>query len=626
MKIVGFDTETELTMPGVRAPRLVCFSVSDRDRPLYLWSEKEALFKLWQAAADGKIEIIGHNIAYDSAVVCAQYPDIIPIVFKAYRAGSIADTMLREMFLQLERTGHSRRTSLADLARKYLGKDMSKGEDTWRLRYGELRDNALDEWPAEAVDYAVDDAFMPVEIYKAQQAAARYDDTFHPAAAQAGGALVLQLMTAWGLRTDVETVREVIDEFLKSQDDLVGYLQSEWGWVDEASKKTGEVRRIQRPVLRCDLSFDTKALSSRIEELIEEPLPRTEKGKPSLAKAAIEPWGLALAEAYLEYKSDGKMISNYLRNYKSGLVQCSVSPILTNGRAALSKPPLQNLPIKGRIRECFIPRPGKVFCAIDYDGVELRTLAGACLNVLGKSTLADIFRADPYADVHSMYSAHLLGISREEAFALKAKKDPEQKKARSDGKAALFGFPGGMGIDRFISAQKKKGNSYTKAEAQRLKDVWLEFLPEMRAFFAHVDRLLPGGFGSKTVFREPVTGHRRAEVGYTHLANAHFSTPMAYGAKAAGFSLAEKMYADPDSVLYGTRIVCYIHDEFLMEFDDALAHEQATEAQRIMCDEMQKMTPDVPITAGAALMYRWYKDAEPVYDESGRLIPWRPKK
>ena len=41
-----------------------------------------------------------------------------------------------------------------------------------------------------------------------------------------------------------------------------------------------------------------------------------------------------------------------------------------------------------------------------------------------------------------------------------------------------------------------------------------------------------------------------------------------------------------------------------------------------MVKTMQEYIPDVPIEAEPALMRRWYKDAAPVYDDSGKLLVW----
>lgn len=43
---------------------------------------------------------------------------------------------------------------------------------------------------------------------------------------------------------------------------------------------------------------------------------------------------------------------------------------------------------------------------------------------------------------------------------------------------------------------------------------------------------------------------------------------------------------------------------------------------QVMVEEMQKLTPDVKVKAGPALMFRWTKSAEEWRDGEGDLIPW----
>jgi hypothetical protein len=40
---------------------------------------------------------------------------------------------------------------------------------------------------------------------------------------------------------------------------------------------------------------------------------------------------------------------------------------------------------------------------------------------------------------------------------------------------------------------------------------------------------------------------------------------------------------------------------------------------------MRELVPYVRVSAEGALMRRWLKGAEPVYDASGNLIPWEPE-
>ena len=58
---------------------------------------------------------------------------------------------------------------------------------------------------------------------------------------------------------------------------------------------------------------------------------------------------------------------------------------------------------------------------------------------------------------------------------------------------------------------------------------------------------------------------------------------------------------------------------------EATASERAKLQAEIMCVEMQQVVPDVKITASPALMRRWYKGADAVYDTKNNLVPWEPK-
>ena len=81
------------------------------------------------------------------------------------------------------------------------------------------------------------------------------------------------------------------------------------------------------------------------------------------------------------------------------------------------------------------------------------------------------------------------------------------------------------------------------------------------------------------------------------------------------------------SVLLGCRIVNFIHDEFILEVpNDGLAHARAQALAEIMNTHIRAYLRLVPAKAEPLLMRVWSKDAKPVYDAGGKLIPWEPKK
>ena len=47
--------------------------------------------------------------------------------------------------------------------------------------------------------------------------------------------------------------------------------------------------------------------------------------------------------------------------------------------------------------------------------------------------------------------------------------------------------------------------------------------------------------------------------------------------------------------------------------------------EKLMCQGLKAVCPDVRVGAEGALMYKWYKEAEPIRDENGDLMIWTPE-
>ena len=579
---------------------------------------------------------MGQNIAYDACVCIAHRKDLVPLIFEAYANDGVEDVMLREMLLQNEATGVPRLVSLDDLCRKYLMRQLDKDEDGWRLRFWELHHLQLRDWPQRAVDYALGDATAPVEVYHCQDDRAMHSDTFKPSCREARAHVAFTLMAAWGLKTDVRHVEDVRQGMLQMQaerrDELIraGIMRptkeeraalAEEGITDLPK---GKPHSIKQAAMVAYL-FENDA------DLPETPASTPEKPKYSLSQDVLATLNLPLADTYLEYKHDSKMLSAYLSKYMSGLVQCSVNPLLTNGRKSLLQPSLQNLPTKGPLRESFVARPGKYFCAVDYAGIELRTAAQVDLWLVGYSRMAELFQQDPDADLHSRLAATIMGISEDEGMRLKAIDDPAFKEVRNkQAKRCIFGLAGGMGLKRFNETLLKEKVVLPWEQLERMKEAYLTTFPEKRDYFQMVSDMLPRrkhpNDKPKTRIKGLVSGMYRGNVGYCQIANGYFSELMASGSADATWRIVRACY-DPSrrSVLFGARVVNAVHDENIVEVDRDGAHEQGEEIARIMVETMQsEYTPDIPISAEPALMERWYKDAWTVRDGNGRLALWTP--
>lgn len=265
--------------------------------------------------------------------------------------------------------------------------------------------------------------------------------------------------------------------------------------------------------------------------------------------------------------------------------------------------------------------PGFLFVSVDYDTLELRALAQVCLWLFGKSRMAEVIRLG--RDLHLQMAADMLRIPYEEAHARYKAKDPVLKKARDAAKVAGFGYPGGLGAKTLVDyARTGYGVILTEAQSVELKRDYLATWPEMPHYFRWISGKVGTGDAELTQF---VSKRVRGGLGYCDGCNTLFQGLAADGAKRALFRVAEECYVDRGTALFGSRPVAFIHDEIIAEVPEDIAHEAAGRLAVVMCESMAEYIPDVPITASPALMARWFKGAEAVFDANERLVPWVPQ-
>lgn len=631
MPVFAWDTETWRIVPGRSAPPLVCLSYCWDSRESGVVSASEGIALLRRALADADTVLVGHNVAFDVCVVCAADETLLPLFFDAYAQGRVRCTQVRELLLAiadgtLERNGRPRRFSMEAICLDRFGEDLSaeKKADSWRLNYHRLAGVPLEEWPKEALDYPVRDAVRTLRMYGAQSRdpspIVNAGGTLVNEGEQTAAAFCLALAGVWGMRTESEAVAALSSAFMARSRELTEVLHAEG-------------------ILRPNGVKDTKRVKALVEEAyaaLGQEVKRTATGEVSTERAVLAKTSHRGLLALAESTGVEKMLSTYVPVLEQG-TRTPINPgwnvLVATGRTSCREPNLQNLPRKGGIRECFVPRAGWLYAAADYSTLELCALAQVCLDLFGWSDMADALRAGQ--DLHVRMAATILGVPYEEAIARYLAGDEEISEKRQLAKAANFGYPGGLGAEKFQAyARDSYGVQIDLDTSRDLKRAWLETWKETRSFFDHVNNSL--GLADSFTLEQLRSGRLRGGVGYCDGCNSYFQGLAADGAKAAMWLIAQECYLGfgdawprdgrKPSPMYGSRLVAFIHDEFLLEVrDNANAGAAGDRLAAVMVEGMARYIPDVPVKAEPVLMRRWLKGAKTTRDANGTLIPWEKK-
>ena len=671
---VAWDTETALIRPGLGAPPLVCVSsahlAGDGDDPkaplmegLTHWSNSERLLSRWLNSEHNGL----HNAPYDLAVVAQQFPRLLPLVFVALSEDRVYDTMYAQQLIDIAygvyrsgRDADGRSVipgyTLDAVSHRYTGHTLDK--DTWRLRYAELRNTPLKDWPKGAQQYPVQDAVATWEAWEGQNKFVheRNPDMLVDLPAQLRAHWALHLASVYGLKTDGAAV----ESLARDVEAVITRLRTK---LQDAG------------LVRPDGSRDMKAAKDRLLKALGDKAKLTDKGTEALHaalkdmgckrvkfpsdeeydKAHAKVWPTIVERGWVKLDEEACLASgdealHDLSTYRSmvtllskdvGLLRRGVkTPIsarfslLETGRTSTS-PNIQNPPQKVKIdgvvrpigvRECYVPRQGYVYAGADYDKAELVALAQICIDFFGYSKLGDALNAG--RDPHLEMGAKILGVGLDEVMAGGGKKYPGMGDARQLAKAANFGFPGGLGIGSFMAfAKGSYGVEISPAKAMELKATWLEAWPEMGEYFEWASTKCNQGDDGRAFVTQIRSGRLRGQCFYTQTCNTLFQGLTADGAKAAAWEVTRRAFCDSRSALYGCRLVNLMHDELIAEVpgDKIRAHEAAMELAAVMIEEYQPFVPDVRVSAEPVLMRRWAKAAEPVYEEGGILIPWEDR-
>lgn len=645
LKRLTFDLETHLIQPGQIVPKPVAGAVMIFDgkevKGPVLASVEDITTEVLAAIRNGWL-IVGHNVVYDLACLWRANPMIGSAIWDALENGQVSDTLVREKLIKCAEgrldfdwkwNKQPPKFLLSSLVLEYLGVDISESKENpnaWRLRYSELDGVPLDQWPEEAVQYVIDDVRLTDAVWlhqtppRAAAGAGPYvtNGRVLNEVEQTRAAWVLFLITAWGLITDPQ---RVADLELAVNTELV-----------ELGKELMERKFIKK---------NGSKNMSKIKEMVETAygakkmvVPRTDPtkkypdGQVKTDEATLKEVDNPVLNRIIEYshlqKLGGTFIGPVLKQGINTPIHSNYDVLKATGRTSsygMGKGSdkmgcnIQQLPRKGGVRECFRPRPGNLFIDCDYSTIELAALAQVCYSMFGYSAMRDALLAG--RDLHLVTAASIMGTTVDQLDP----SDPQVKEMRQLAKVPNFGFPGGMGPEALTHfAKASYGLTITVDQATELKKAWLRAYPELNNYFQQIAAWTnndSGEFNLQQLFSDRIRGNCR----YTQAANGLFQGLAADGAKHAMWLISRECYLDRASVLYGTRMCAFVHDELLCEAPENMASKAADRLSELMVAGMRVYLPDVPVKAEPALMRYWYKDAETVRDEQGNLCVWEPK-
>lgn len=552
---ISIDTETFLIQPG-ETPDAVIAQAYAGDDTVYLI--KPEYFPMFLAEHFDST-LIFHNAAFDLAVLersCGYDFD------SQLRSDKIFDIGILYRLIHLAKDGKvPSKWNLALITKELIGVELNK-DDSTRLGFDRYQ-NRYDEIPDSMLEYAALDAVVTYQCYQMLSNVIKaISSSWLSHRILLAGEWALYRVQTRGMKTDIERVAKLTEPCRAENKKYLEIIESYGYFVGKTGNKA---------VLLDILTKEGIDLQS------------TEKGNLSTKHSVLEPYRdkSPFVAAYCGFK-DTKITLDFLGRLCTGNVHTTFNSLLNTGRTSSRNPNVQNLPRAGGIRTCFVPRDRLVFLQIDFNQIELVALAQVCIDMFGFSKLGDLIREG--VDVHKRMASLVLGKPESEIT----------KDERQLAKAANFGFPGGLGVNKFINyAVASWGiKDMTKLRAKHLKIKWLELFPEM---VQYLDSKLPSGASESVKTR---TGRIRANASYCEVRNGRFQGLVADGAKIALYRLERA----------GFRVVNFIHDEYLIEIPENSDFEiLGKKVKTLICDAMALVIPDVPIDAEWFITDRWYK-------------------
>lgn len=577
---IAIDTETHMLELGKAVKPVIQQICVHHKRIVHIVDYKDMdVYNLDMFSQNMQSRFVFHNAAFDLHVMGLDDPEKVYLK-QALLEGRVVDTGIRFLLHRLAEGSENIQWNLNLACQKILHFSVEKPGE---VRLSFEQDVILTE---AQIEYAAKDPAATAQL-AIGLGGPRETEQIHLL-----GHIALSDISRRGLLVDREYLREMKASYTK-QIEKLDFVLEHWGYV----KGRKGNKKIQQKIL------------ALVEEVTGMPLPRTESGQIQADKEVMQRFGDNLhpfLKAYQEKEHADKMVQTYMNEEfigADGRVHTRFTPLVKTGRTSSSKPNLQNIPRKGGIRGIYIAPPGYAIYACDYKQLELCSLSESNFLRFGSSKMRELINDG--LDVHTWFGEHIMrkfGGNEHDGIDY-----------RQMAKAANFGLPGGLGAATFQAyAYGTYGVMLTEDQCKELKVTWLDTFPEM---VRHLKPLVDSQFNDMYV-AQTTNGRRRSNASFCAACNYWFQGLAADGAKMALWFLYLDRY----------RVVNFVHDEVLVELKlDHNLQNHIKHIDYLMISGMEHVIKNVNIQVEGALMTKWYKEAEPVYDRNGDLMVWDPE-
>ena len=652
---VAFDFETYLISKEYPYPKPVCVSsYNGWNKKLLVGKDMEDHLKYILSTKS-----VAHNAIFECGVIYKWFPNLRKDLFLALSEGRIICTQIMQEIYNARSEKPVPRTSLANLVLEYFEEDISeskKDPNAWRLRYSELDGVPREQWPEEAVEYAVNDSIWAFKLHK--RLLSDQIGTINTKRA-VEASFYLNMAGKIGIKIDQERVSQLESEIYEILNPKYETLIKKGFCTDIGAKRPKKNMKVFREYIKDTVKNVIYSPKGTIKTDLEALLAYEAETEDEVFRLfrELNDYDKVLTAFVSRLKGSEHIMTDYSTTKSTGR---------TSSRTSRSYPSvnIQQMPRKvpnvtWDVRNCFIPREGYKLVSIDYSGLELASAATQLFKVFGYSEMRNMLNSgNGPVDLHSMLAAKIMSIKMNRNIDYdhfcEHKKEGKYAEMRQLCKAINLGFPGGIGYDnmrkillqngiktKFAILETSMNRNYLNNlyynlkfeepnlrikqlspvdyalvydELVGLKKNMFKVYPELERFLKERHKYAMTGetkwvkdefeqWKEEPMYKYKVGDFERDWCVYTAYCNGFLmQTPSAIGATQMFIELGKKYLGHQD-----VNLLAFIHDEVLFEVRGDIEYNVQNIAE-IMIDRMAKMLKGCRIAVEASVMDYWSKD------------------